>query len=153
MKTTEKYGKEADLALSMWVKLARAFSVFNKKSLEQIRSFGLTQPQFGVIESLGHLGTMSLGELSERQLVSCGNTTVVVDNLEKDFLVERVRESYDRRVIKVKLTQKGQELFDSIFPKHAEYIKELASVLTLEEQEQLSILLKKLGLSLKGKGI
>lgn len=150
MKTTEKYGKETDLALSMWVKLARAFSVFNKKSVEQIRSYGLTQPQFGIIESLGHLGTMTLGELSERQLVSCGNTTVVVDNLEKEGLVQRIRDSYDRRVIRVKLTTKGQKLFNNIFPEHAKYITELASVLTEEEQVQLSALLKKLGLSLKG---
>ena len=118
MKTTEQYGKEADLALGMWVKLARAFSVFNKKTAEQIRSFGLTQPQFGVIECLGHLGVMPIGDVSGKLLMSCGNATIIIDNLEKEALVERIREKHDRRVIKVGLTEKGQNLFIQIFPKH-----------------------------------
>ena len=149
MKTTEKYGKKADLALSMWVKLARAFSVFNKKSADQIKGFKLTQPQFGVIECLGHLGTLNLGDISSRMLMSCGNTTVIIDNLEKEELVERIREKDDRRVIRVKLTEKGQELFNRIFIEHADYITKLASVLTEEEQLELSRLLKKLGISLQ----
>lgn len=149
METTKKYGKKADLALSMWVKLARAFSVFSKRTVEQIRTFGLTEPQFGVIECLGHLGNLPLGDLSSRMLMSCGNATVIIDNLEKEGLVERIREKKDRRVIKVGLTEKGQKLFDEIFVQHAEYVAELASVLTEEEQENLSFLLKKLGLGLK----
>lgn len=151
MKTTEKYGKEKDLALSMWVKLARASSVFNKKTIDQIRTFGLTQPQFGVIECLGHLGIMPIGDISGKLLMSCGNATIIIDNLEKEGLVERIREKNDRRVIKVGLTEKGQKLFDEIFPKHAEYVFELASVLTEEEQLQLSGLLKKLGTLLEKK--
>ncbi len=148
MKTTEQYGKKADLALGMWVKLARAFSVFNKKTVDQIRLFGLTQPQFGVIECLGHLGVMPIGDVSGKLLMSCGNATIIIDNLEKESLVERIRERADRRVIKVGLTQKGQALFNDIFPKHAEYVSELAQVLTEEEQIQLSCLLKKIGTSL-----
>lgn len=151
MKTTEKYGEKADLALSMWVKLARSFSVFNKKTIEQIRTFGLTQPQFGVIECLGHLGIMPIGDISGKLLMSCGNATIIIDNLEKEGLVERIREKNDRRVIKVGLTEKGQALFDDIFPRHAEYVSELAEVLTVEEQNQLSSLLKKLGTSLENK--
>ena len=151
MKTTEQYGKEADLALGMWVKLARAFSVFNKKTAEQIRSFGLTQPQFGVIECLGHLGVMPIGDVSGKLLMSCGNATIIIDNLEKEALVERIREKHDRRVIKVGLTEKGQNLFIQIFPKHAKYVTELNSELTEEEQIQLSHLLKKIGTSLEKK--
>ena len=41
------------------------------------------------------------------------------------------------------------KLFDEIFTKHAEYVAEIASVLTAEEQEELSGLLKKLGLGLR----
>ena len=72
-------------------------------------------------------------------------------NLEKDGLVERLRNSEDRRVIIVKLTPKGKSIFKNIFRKHAERVAELASVLTEEEQQQLSSLLKKLGIGLKDK--
>ena len=135
----------------MWVKLARAYSTFNKLAVEDIRRHGLTQAQFGVIESLGHLGHMTLGDVSRKQLSSCGNTTVVVDNLEKEGLVERRRCKEDRRSTYVHLTLKGRKLFDEIFHQHARYIRELASVLSVEKQDHLSALLKKLGLALKDK--
>ncbi|MBI9071904.1 MAG: MarR family transcriptional regulator [Melioribacteraceae bacterium] len=148
MKTTKQYGKKTDLALSTWVKLARAFSTINKKSVESIRSFELTQPQFSVIESLGHLGSMKVGELCDKMLVSGGNMTLVLDNLEKNDLIERIHSKEDRRAIIVQLTANGKKLFQKVFKKHAENITELITVLSEEEQIQLSDLLKKLGLAI-----
>ncbi len=149
MRTTEQYGKKADLALSMWVKLARASSTFSRLTGKDIERYGLTQPQFGVFELLGHLGPLTIGDVSKKMLVSGGCVTVILDNLEKENLVERMRSTEDRRVIKVQLTEKGEQLFKEIFGKHAQRVTELASVLTEEEQVQLSNLLKKLGLALK----
>jgi MarR family 2-MHQ and catechol resistance regulon transcriptional repressor len=151
LRSTRKYGKKADIALSMWVKLARATSTFSKLTLDDIRAYGLTQPQFGVLESLGHLGKITLGELSRKQLSSCGNITVVVDNLEKDGLVAREHCAEDRRVVYVHLTPKGEKLFGGIFKRHAACITELASVLTEDEQERLGALLKKLGTGLQSR--
>jgi len=148
MRTTKRYGRKTDLALSLWVKLARASATFGHRTLDDIRLYGLTQPQFGVLESLGHLGEVTLGELSRKTLSSCGNITVVVDNLEKEGLVLRRHSREDRRVIHVQLTPKGKKLFTAIFPRHARCIVSLASVLTEEEQEHLGSLLKKLGTSL-----
>jgi MarR family 2-MHQ and catechol resistance regulon transcriptional repressor len=149
MKTTKKYGKKADLALSMWVKLARAFTTFSRRSSENIRTFGLTDAQFGALECLGHLGAMTIGELCKKELVSGGNMTVVVDNLEKLRLVERTQVKQDRRAILVRLTAKGKKLFDEIFERHAGHITKLASVLTEQEQRELDRLLRKLGLALR----
>jgi MarR family 2-MHQ and catechol resistance regulon transcriptional repressor len=150
MKTTKRYGRKADVALSMWVKLARASATFGKLTEEHIRTFGLTEPQFGALECLGHLGPMTIGQLCKKQLVSGGNMTVVVDNLEKEGLVERVPSKEDRRSILVRLTDKGEKLFNEIFAQHAQRVAKLASVLTEDEQEELGRLLKKLGLSLSG---
>jgi MarR family transcriptional regulator, 2-MHQ and catechol-resistance regulon repressor len=149
MKNTLKYGKKADLALDLWVKLARASSTFGKFTAVNIKSFGLTEPQFSVLECLGHLGPLTSGELSKKMLVSGGNTTVVVDNLENIGLVERRHSKKDRRTIYVQLTAKGKKLFDEIFSQHARYVSKIASVLTEQEQERLAQLLKKLGLALQ----
>jgi MarR family transcriptional regulator, 2-MHQ and catechol-resistance regulon repressor len=150
VKTTKKYGKKIDLALSTWVKLARSFTSFSKKSTEQIKSFGLTQPQFAVIEALGHLGPLKVGEICDKMLVSGGNMTLVLDNIEKLGLVERIPNKEDRRAIDVQLTVNGKELFDKIFTSHAEHITKLMSVLTSEEQKTLGELLKKLGTGVNG---
>ena len=149
MKNTKQYGKKVDLALSMWVKLSRAHDTFNHLAEVNIRSFGLTNAQFGVIECLGHLGTMLIGDLTKKHLVSGGNMTVIVNNLEKDGLVERSVKDEDHRAFYVKLTPKGKRLFEKIFSKHARYIVKLASVLSEAEQAELGLLLKKLGTSLQ----
>jgi MarR family 2-MHQ and catechol resistance regulon transcriptional repressor len=113
--------------------------------MKDIAGFGVTQSQFAVIECLGHLGQLTLGELSRKLLVSGGNTTVVVDNLERDGLVERIHDTHDRRIVSVQLTPKGSELFSNIFVKHAGYVATLAAILSKEEQIELSGLLSKLG--------
>lgn len=149
MKTTKKYGKQADAALQLWVKLARASATFGKLSADNIRTFGLTEPQFAVIECLGHLGPLKHGELSKKMLVSGGNITCVIDNLEKENLVERIQSKKDRRAIMVRLTPKGQRFFKEKFIHHAKFITTISSVLTMAEQNQLASLLKKFGLALQ----
>jgi MarR family transcriptional regulator, 2-MHQ and catechol-resistance regulon repressor len=149
MKTTKQYGKKTDLALSMWVKLVRAHDTFSHLTAANIRAFGLTPAQFGVVECLGHLGPMLVGDLTKKHLVSGGNMTVVVNNLEKEGIVERSVNKEDRRAFYVRLTPKGMRLFKKIFIQHAKYIVKLASVLTDSEQADLGALLKKLGTELR----
>lgn len=150
MKTTEKYGKNADLALSLWVKMARATDTMAMLTSKDIDRYGLTPPQFGIFESLGHLGPMKVGEICSKKLMSGGNTTVVIDNLEKLNLVERVKDSSDRRAYIIRLTEKGEKLFHKTFVQHAKFVEELiCNVLTEDEIFQLSALLKKLGTSLQ----
>jgi len=151
MENPGQYGNRIDLALALWVKLARASATFGRLAGKDIEQYGLTQPQFGVLEMLGHLGPLTAGEIGKRMLLTGGCVTVILDNLEKDGMVERVRSSRDRRVISVQLTEKGKSTFRAIFPRHAARVSELAGVLTRSEQLALSRLLKKLGLALKEK--
>jgi MarR family 2-MHQ and catechol resistance regulon transcriptional repressor len=151
MKSKKQYGKKIDLALSLWIKLVRAHDTFNHLTAANIREFGLTPAQFGVVECLGHLGPLLIGDLTRKHLVSGGNMTVVVDNLEKEGIVKRTVDKKDHRAFHVGLTPKGKKLFNKIFVKHAEYIASLVSVLTESEQVELASLLKKLGCGLKDK--
>lgn len=148
MKTTKKYGKKIDLALSTWVKLARTYSSFDKKSIESIKTLGLTKPQFAVIEVIGHLGPLKVREVCSKMLVTGGNITLVLDNIEKLGYIERVPSKDDRRAIDIQLTPAGQKLFDEVFIEHAGNITRMMSALSAAEQESLGILLKKLGTSL-----
>ena len=151
MKTTEKYGKKADLALSMWVKLVRAANTFQTLTAKDIARYHLTVAQFGVIETLGHLAPMTVGMTCSKKLSSGGNMTVVVDNLEKEGYIERCVNPDDRRSTVIKLTPKGKAKFAEMFPSHANYVEEMCSVLSEKEIRDLSVLLKKLGVRLRDK--
>lgn len=151
MKNGRTYGKKADLALNLWVKLARATASFGKLSTENIRFFGLTEPQFAALECLGHLGPLKLSDLSRKMLVSSGNITCVIGNLEKNGLAIRSRSLDDKRATYVRLTPEGKKMFDEVFVRHAKFIQDTASVLSAKEQRTLAELLKKLGLGLQAR--
>jgi MarR family transcriptional regulator, 2-MHQ and catechol-resistance regulon repressor len=132
-------------ALDAYVKLMRAANCVTAKVHRHLGNRNLTVGQLGVLDALHHLGPLSLRQLAGKNLMSPSNITMVVDNLEKRGLVERRRESPDRRIVEVRMTQKGTELFLELFPTHVTGIVEEMAALTESEQEELSRLCKKLG--------
>lgn len=135
-------------ALEAYIKLTRASESVNAKLMSQLSVENLTTSQFGTLEALYHLGPLCQKAIGQKILKSGGNITLVVDNLEKRGLVERVRNTDDRRFITVGLTAAGRALIERVFPEHAGRIVEAMKSLTAQEQEQLSALCKKLGVGL-----
>lgn len=140
-------GTEGEVrALNAYIKLLRAAESLNARISQKVAAHRLTLSQFGVLETLCHLGPLSQCKLGEKLLKSSGNITMVVDNLEKLGLVERRRDSGDRRVVTVYLTAEGRALIERIFPEHVAVIVEEMGVLDGREQEQLGQLCRKVGL-------
>lgn len=134
-------------ALNAYIKLMRASESVNAKLMSELSSVNLTISQFGTLEALHHLGPLCQKDIGKKLLKSGGNVTLVVDNLEKRGLVERVRNTDDRRFITVGLTDEGRALIERVFPEHLIRIVEAFAGLSPEEQDQLSALCKKLGVS------
>ena len=72
--------------------------------------FGVTGPQLWVLKTIYQSGSLSLGELSKRMYLHPSTITGAVDRLEKKGYVLRDRNAEDRRVVKVRLTSKGNRL-------------------------------------------
>ena len=143
---THYSGKTAEvLALNTWIKLTRANDSFGARLAHRGTLDGLTPSQFGVLETLQHLGSLNQGEICGKLLKSGGNITLVIDNLEARGLVRRERDPGDRRVVTVSLTEAGREVIERIFPEHVRAIVEEMGVLTADEQETLGHLCRKLG--------
>jgi MarR family 2-MHQ and catechol resistance regulon transcriptional repressor len=134
-------------ALDAFIKLTRASESVGARAHGALRGLGLTVSQFGVLEALYHLGPLCQQELAGKLLKSGGNLTTVVDNLEARGLVERRRRPQDRRFVQVALTPRGHEQIAGLFPAHAARIAAAMAPLTGEEQIQLGLLCRKLGLA------
>ena len=132
-------------ALSAYIPFIRAAESLSSQIHQHLSAHGLTESQFGVLEALFHLGPLCQRAIAEKLLKSGGNITLVIDNLEKQQLVERRRNENDRRYITVSLTDRGLALIERIFPIHAANITRLLSVLDSEEQELLRGLCRRLG--------
>lgn len=144
MKTKKSYGIENDLNLKALIALARCAQSVNKREFRTIREGGLTVGQFVVLEVLYHKGDLRICEIIEKTNSTGGNMTVVIDNLKKDGLVDRYTDPADGRASVIRITDKGKQLMETVFPEHVMNISEIFGVLSLEEKQQLIQLLKKL---------
>jgi MarR family transcriptional regulator, 2-MHQ and catechol-resistance regulon repressor len=133
------------IALSTFVKLMRAGESVMMRVHRHLDDYGLTISQFGVLDAIFHIGSMSQKDLAQKLLKSGGNLTMVIDNLEKRGLVKRIRSAVDRRVINVSLTEAGEALIRQIFPKHVAIIKQEFSILTSAQQIELGDLCRIVG--------
>lgn len=148
MPTHYKGKPEEVQALNTYIKLSRAMDSVQASLLNGSSMKELTISQFGTMEALYHLGPLCQNELGSKILKSNSNMTTVIDNLEKRGLVRRERDTNDRRMIIINLTDTGKQLIESVFPEHTKNMVKIFSALSNEEQKTLGDLLRKLGKSI-----
>ena len=146
MGTHYKGTEEEGIALDTYIKLMRSTESFTARAHRHLTAAGLTFSQFQVLELIFHLGPMCQRDIAQKILKSTANLTVVIDNLEKRELVQRLRDTEDRRYVNVHLTDEGRQLIEKIFPRHVEVLVKEMSVLSPIERKELGRLCRKLGL-------
>lgn len=138
---------DQQVALKLWVALARAYAAVNEHAINDVRGEGLSIGEFAVLELLYHRGQTLLGEIQKRILVSSGGITFLVDRLVEKGLVERRDCPDDRRARYAALTREGTRVMRKIFPRHAARIAQAMQGLDEREQRDATRLLKQLGLA------
>ena len=78
-----------------------------------------------------------IGELGKNARVKSSTMTDMIDRLEKDSIVERIRDDGDRRVVKVRLTNKGKKMKRQFSVKMREGIEEAFAHLSEDEKKIL----------------
>lgn len=86
----------------------------------------------------------TMGELSACLGMPLSSATRIVDWLVHAECVERIDDPGDRRVVRVRLAEKGQQLYAASIVQNRQRIGALLSRFTLQEQRELLRLLNKL---------
>ncbi len=103
------FDQQVEKVRNFFVEFTKKVVSLNNSNLESKESdFNLSQIK--TLYAFRQNRDYSMGELSKNMGVATPRTTVLVDALEKKGILKRVRDSTDRRVIKVRLTEKGGEL-------------------------------------------
>lgn len=129
---------------SLWIRFLRFNLVSNKKLQDDLERLDLTPPQFYVLATIGYAGGLPFGEIGEKMMVTVSNLTGIVDRLEEKQLVLRERDSRDRRVVRVRLTDKGSKVYRNTIPLFEKSISQFFSPLSKTQQKELAALLRKL---------
>ncbi len=106
--------------------------------------FGLTGPQLTVIKLLEELGDLSLSSLSERIRAQNSTVTGIIDRMEREGLVRRERSTTDRRVVYIRLSDKGEKLAKNIQVEPMEIFRSALTSLTPADLAELLRILTKL---------
>ena len=110
---------------------------------ELARRANVTGPQLTVVKLLETIGDLSLSELSDKIRAQNSTVTGIIDRMEREGLVLRVRSTEDRRVVRIHLTEKGQQLAREIPVEPMEILRSALSGLTAAETTEMLRLMTK----------
>ena len=130
-------------SLRLWLRLLSATTRIEDTIRQRLREqFGITLPRFDLMAQLEREPQgLSMSELSRRMMVTGGNVTSIVDQLEKEQLVRRQMQLTDRRSFTVSLTDDGRAVFSAMAQAHEGWVVELLAPMSESEQESLHNLL------------
>ncbi|THF68381.1 winged helix-turn-helix transcriptional regulator [Deinococcus sp. Arct2-2] len=131
-------GRPAVLA---WLRMLHVTQRISKAWNELLKEHQLSPAQFNVIATIGGQPGLTQRDLSEKLLVTQGNTSQLMLNLGQRQLIERRPVGREKLL---HLTPTGQALFDALVPAHEDWLVEQFGILTAEEQAQLALVLRRL---------
>jgi len=132
-------------ALRIWLRLLTCTQLIERQVRSRLRErFGSTLPRFDLMAQLErHRDGLKMNELSRLLMVTGGNITAIVDQLEAEGLVERLDHAGDRRAFRIRLTRAGERSFGEMAAAHEGWVVELLAGLSRREQDELLKLLAK----------
>jgi DNA-binding MarR family transcriptional regulator len=127
-------------SLRLWLRLLTCSGLIENHVRKALAAqFKTTLPRFDLMAQLERAPEgLQMGELSRRMLVTGGNVTGIVDQLESAGLIVRAADPHDRRAYRVKLTKEGRRAFAKMAAEHESWIVNLFDGISAREQRALN---------------
>lgn len=107
---------------------------FSRRQAGEIYKGKITLPQFLILGFLHNNGDSKMCAIAKFMSVTTAAMTGMVDRLETSGYVKREHEPEDRRIIKVVLTSKGQELVNKINLRRREMIVDVFGKISVQDR-------------------
>lgn len=147
----KKLSIETQVVASLEKSLRYVSAIVKQKGRELLSNYTITPPQFVALQWLHEDGDMTIGELSNKMFLACSTTTDLVDRMEKNQLVMRVKDPNDRRVVRIHLLEEGERIIQEVIKKRQKYLEEILTNFTPDEILSLEHNLNKLHQEMKEK--
>jgi DNA-binding MarR family transcriptional regulator len=113
----------------------------------RLSRYALTLPQFFALSCLEE-GPRMMKELGEDLGLTLGTVTGIVDRLARAGLAERFSDEKDRRIVRARLTPRGEELMGQIHRERVEWLSRQLQEMEEDDIARFAELLSKYGMRL-----
>lgn len=127
---------QRDTIVQLLFDLSHSFKRYMHRSHNEDK-MGITMPQRMVIGMLFRHTELKISDLSHKLGLSNSTVSGIVDRLEKQNIVVRVRGEKDRRVVRVRLSQPFADKHQDLQKNMESNLEELLSKSTQEEIERI----------------
>jgi DNA-binding MarR family transcriptional regulator len=117
--------------------LRKVALIVKKRGRDILSNFDITPPQFNALLVLAYNDNLTMGELCKRLYLASSTVTDLIDRMEKNELVARERDPNDRRVIRLKVLEKGHTLIEQVMARRIGYLKHVLKQVDPEQREHL----------------
>jgi DNA-binding MarR family transcriptional regulator len=124
--------------------LRHVSAVIRKRGREILADFNITPPQLTALQVLQRNGNITIGELGEKMYLAYSTATDLIDRMERNELVQRIRDSNDRRVVRLQILPKGEILVDEVIARRKQYLAGILIEVNEEDRIHLVESLKRL---------
>jgi len=140
---TTRLTGEHNQALKLWLRMLACTVRVEDAIRSRLRAtFGITLPRFDLMAQLERQPAgLRMGELSKRMMVTGGNVTGIVSQLEGEGLVARVPDPEDGRAFVVRLTPQGRRAFAQMAEVHEGWVADLFADIPAADQATMVALL------------
>lgn len=109
-----------------------------QKGREILADFDITPPQFNALQFLVNEGELTISELSNRLYLAPSTITDLIDRMEKNLLVARIRDEKDRRIVKIQVLDKGNNLISQVIARRCNYLQALLKDMPMEDMNKFA---------------
>jgi DNA-binding MarR family transcriptional regulator len=124
-------------------KIRNIAKYLNEYTKDHLKCYNLTIGRFHVLRVIIESQPVSMGEIHEELHMANSTVTVIVDYLHEAGLVKRKRDTEDRRVVLLEITDEGRKIMESLLKKRQNFMQK-ALVDMQDSAEELAQLLEKL---------
>ncbi|MGX4685828.1 MarR family winged helix-turn-helix transcriptional regulator [Vagococcus sp. JNUCC 83] len=122
---------------SQLVKVFNDILTIEETELKKSDFFDLSIKEMHTIEAIGMGGNKTTGEVAKELSITVGTLTVAINNLVKKGYVDRVRSESDRRIVRLKLTNRGRLFYRVHQHFHKKMVEAVLEDMSEEEKQAL----------------
>ena len=133
--------------LAAWMLLHQTYNSISRCEDQFFDKIDMTAQQHGVLMTIKYIGCprtpTRIAEWVDKHL---NTVSPILERMEKNGLIKKVRDTKDRRLYIIAMTEKGEKYLNDSTPKAAALVKNILECLSEEELRMLERLLEKVRL-------